>query len=62
MEMREYKYKIISLGIILILFGCGAPAKYTPQDKDPLLESIEYYRQQDCLRNCADSDKWNDCD
>ena len=54
--------KIILLIICLVFMGCGAPAKYEPRDKDPLLESIEYYRTQDCLRNCADSDKWKDCD
>lgn len=60
--MWKHKYKIVSIGIILMLLGCGPPGKYTPKDKDPLLESIEYYRTQDCLRNCADSDKWKDCD
>ena len=57
----EMKYKII---LLLLLFGCVTPPRYEDKkipEKDPLLESIEYYRAQDCLRNCADSDKWG-CD
>lgn len=42
--------------IMLLLMGfafasCGPPAyKYEPAREDPLLESIRYYREHDCLR------------
>ena len=60
--------KIIFIFLCLSFLSCGPPFKYgdirdeSPKREapkfsdDPLLDSIMWYRYQDCLRNCAEKD------
>jgi hypothetical protein len=51
--------KIILFLMVFAFTSCVPPAyKYEPVKEDPLLESIRYYREQDCLRNCSDRELW----
>jgi len=57
--------KMILLIAISAFTACGPPAyKYEPPEQDPLIESIEYWRKADCLRNCSDRELWEErkCD
>ena len=61
---------IILLLLAMVLFGCGPPpkylnyrdAEYSAPKEDPLLESIRFYREQDCLRRCAEGKLCEDRD
>ena len=56
---------LLALLVVCLMVGCATPPEpYDHSKPDPLLESIEFYRRADCLRNCADRDLWENknCD